>query len=80
MARLLWPLIIVLLILTDDSVKTQDIEADSFGCQESNETSTLEDVCSKIRFNKNYRYLTIIPQARLDYESITREAKGQMGY
>ena len=47
MSGLLWPHIVVLLILTDDSVKTQDIEADSVGCQESDETSTLEDVCSK---------------------------------
>ena len=47
MSRLLWPHIVVLLILTDDSVKTQDIEADSVGCQESDETSTSEDVCSK---------------------------------
>lgn len=48
MSRLLWPHIVVLLISTDDSVKTQDTEVDSVGCQESDETSTLEDVCSKI--------------------------------
>ncbi|XP_029202689.2 uncharacterized protein LOC114966871 [Acropora millepora] len=32
-------------VTPDDSVKTQDIEADSVGCQESDETSTLEDLC-----------------------------------
>lgn len=57
MASLLRLYIVVSLILTDDSVENQDIEADSVQHEESEKISTLEDVCSKISFIRNYKFL-----------------------
>lgn len=57
MARLLRPYIIVSFILTDDLVENQDIEGDFVQHEDSEEKSTLEDVCSKIPFIRNYKLL-----------------------
>ena len=41
---------------------------------------TSMEVKRPFHHNLLLRYLTIIPQARMGYESIAHEAEGQMGY